>query len=58
MNYHDEHNLSPVRIEFDFYTDTVHVYNKLHLKQVAEVLDIPVQQLRDMNPQFKHDITG
>ena len=56
MNFHNEHNLAPVRIVFDFHTDTIHIKNKLHFKQVAEVLDIPIQQLRDLNPQFKQDI--
>ncbi len=56
MNYHGEHNLFPARINFDLYTDTINVRNKLHLKQVSEVLNIPIKQLRDLNPQYKHDI--
>jgi membrane-bound lytic murein transglycosylase D len=56
MNFTHEHNLAPVKIDFDFYTDTIHIKNKLHLKQVAEVLNVPLQQIRDLNPQYKADI--
>ena len=56
MNFYGEHKLAPVRIEFDLYSDTIHIHNKLHLIQVAGVLDIPLQQLRDLNPQYRHDI--
>lgn len=56
MNYSKEHNLYPARVDFEFHTDTIMVRDKLHLKQVAEVMGIPVEQLRDMNPQYKYDI--
>jgi membrane-bound lytic murein transglycosylase D len=56
MNFSNEHNLAPVKIDFDFFTDTIHINNKLHLKQVSEVLGLPLQQIRDLNPQFKADI--
>lgn len=56
FNYNTEHNLHPAKLSFDFFTDTIHINQKLHLKQVAEVMDIPVEQLRDLNPQFRHDI--
>ena len=32
------------------------VHEPVHLKQVAEVLGIPISQLRDMNPQYRQDI--
>ena len=56
MNYYKEHNLVPRKIDMTLVTDTVIVDEPLHLKQVAEVLNIPVQAIRDMNPQFKRDI--
>jgi membrane-bound lytic murein transglycosylase D len=28
----------------------------VHLKQVAEVLDLPIGQLRDLNPQYRQDV--
>jgi len=56
MNYAKEHNLYPAAVDFEFHTDTIMVHDKLHLKQVSEVMGIPVDQLRDLNPQFKYDI--
>ena len=56
MNFYREHNLSKAAIEIDLHTDTLQIAEKLHLKQVAEVLDIPVKQLRDLNPQYRYDI--
>ncbi|NJM16070.1 MAG: LysM peptidoglycan-binding domain-containing protein [Bacteroidales bacterium] len=56
MNYYAEHNLKPGQIEMPLAKDTIMVTQKLHLKQVAEVLGIPLQQLKDMNPQYTHDI--
>ncbi len=56
MNYYEEHNLHPKQIDLPVYVDTVMINNKLHLMQVSEVLDIPIKQLRDLNPQYRYDI--
>jgi len=56
MNYAKEHKLYPAPVDFEFYTDTIMVHDKLHLKQVSEVMGISVDQLRDLNPQYKYDI--
>jgi membrane-bound lytic murein transglycosylase D len=56
MNYYREHNLVPVRIELPIPTDTLMVSEELHLGQVSEVLGLPIDLLRDINPQYKKDI--
>jgi membrane-bound lytic murein transglycosylase D len=56
MNYYKEHNLKPVPVEFPVASDTIMVTQELHLAQVADNLGIPVQLLRDMNPQYRTDI--
>lgn len=56
MNYYKEHNLAPVPITFPVGSDTIMVTKNLHLSQVSEVLGIPLQLLRDMNPQYRVDI--
>lgn len=56
MNYYKEHNIKPKPIEFPINVDTIMVDQELHLKQVSEVLQIPLQQLRDLNPQYRRDI--
>ncbi len=56
MNYHDAHLITKAPLELPRNTDTLMVHEPLHLKQVAEVLGIPVGELRDMNPQYRQDI--
>ncbi len=56
MNYHEMHNLKAVPVKFALNNDTLHIREKLHLKQVSEVLDLPVNQIRDLNPHYKYDI--
>lgn len=54
--YHRDHNIKPQPIDIPPTTDTLMVRDMLHLSQVAEVLNIPVDLLRDLNPQYKMDI--
>jgi membrane-bound lytic murein transglycosylase D len=56
MNYHQEHLLYPRPIELPIPADTIMVNDNLHLEQVAAVLGIPIEMLRDINPQYKYDI--
>ncbi len=56
MNYYSEHGITPVDIDIPLHTDTIMVNQKLHLQQVAEVLNLPIEQLRELNPQYKKDI--
>ncbi|MCF8335226.1 MAG: LysM peptidoglycan-binding domain-containing protein [Bacteroidales bacterium] len=56
MNYHEDHNLYREAIELPHLTDTIHVHQKLHLKQVSQVLNIPLKQLQDLNPQYRKDL--
>lgn len=54
--YHRDHNIKPQPINIPPTTDTLMVKDMLHLQQVAEVLDLPINLLRDLNPQYKMDI--
>jgi len=56
MNFYKEHNLSKASMEIELHTDTIVLNDRLHLEQVAEVMNIPVKQLRDLNPQYRYDI--
>lgn len=56
FNYYKEHNIKPQAINVPLTSDTLMVNKLLHLQQVSEVLGIPVNLLRDLNPQFKLDI--
>jgi membrane-bound lytic murein transglycosylase D len=56
MNYYKEHNLTPRYIDIPPVSDTVMVNKNINLAQVSEVLDIPLQLLRDLNPQYRREI--
>jgi len=56
MNYAGDHLLSKAPLSLPLYTDTMMVHEPVHLKQVAEVLNIPIGQLRDLNPQYRQDV--
>jgi membrane-bound lytic murein transglycosylase D len=56
ISYHTEHNIKPQKIDLPVKTDTIQINKNLHLQQVAEVLNIPIDLLRDLNPQYKIDI--
>ncbi|MDE5773560.1 MAG: transglycosylase SLT domain-containing protein [Muribaculaceae bacterium] len=56
MTYYPEHNISPVLPTKPLVTDTVHVSRRVHLDQVSNVLSIPIDELRILNPQFRADV--
>jgi membrane-bound lytic murein transglycosylase D len=54
MNFSAEHNLYPVDPGILYNgIDTVHVYDVLSFDQISEFLNIPVEDLRFLNPSFK-----
>lgn len=56
MNYYRDHNISPVLATKPLVTDTVGVTRRLHFDQISHVLNIPVEELRVLNPQFRKDV--
>ncbi len=54
--YHKAHNIEPKATPDCIATDTVMVNRVMHLGQVASTLNIPIETLRDLNPQYKLDI--
>jgi len=56
MNFAHEHGLKPAKINMPPIHDTIMVMDKLHLKQVSEVLGISLDLIRDLNPQYRADI--
>ena len=58
MNYYCDHNICPMVTELPIKTDTVVVNKDLHLEQIAQVLNINIQHLRNLNPQYRRDIVN
>lgn len=56
MNYAKDHNLNPVRPSFRISTDSIVVSSYLNFEQIATNLNIPIEEIRQLNPQYKRDI--
>ena len=58
MSHHADHNICPVHLFDSVGTalDTIHVNEQIHFQQIAGVLDVEVDELRRLNPQFRKDI--
>lgn len=56
MNYYEDHLITRAPLSLPRVVDTIMVNEPVHLKQVAGVLDIPIELLRDINPQYRQDI--
>jgi len=56
MNFYQSHNIFPKSPDFPIITDTLMINDYLHFNQVSEVIGIPVDQIRSLNPQYRRDI--
>lgn len=56
MNYSAEHGICPAPLEKIMLTDTILTNRRLHLEQVSTKLEIPLDELRRLNPQYTRDI--
>lgn len=56
MNYYSHHGISPTIVKRHLTTDTVQVNRHVHFNQIAAVLNIPVDEIRMLNPQFLKDM--
>ena len=58
MNYYCDHNICPMLSTLPVKTDTVMLSRDVHFEQVAGVLGISVDQLRDLNPQYRRNVVN
>ena len=56
MTYHCEHNLCATIGDLPPQCDTIMIHNMVHFEQIANVLDIPVEVIESLNPQYIADI--
>ena len=56
FRYANEYGLRPDPISMPVYVDTFHIHKNLHFRQISEVLGIPLDDVRDLNPQYYTDI--
>lgn len=58
MNYYCEHNICPMRADLPMKTDTVVVNRDVHFEQVAAVLGIDADQVKQLNPQYRRNVVN
>lgn len=56
LNYHKEHGIVPAQISRPASIDTFHIDRTVHFQQISDLAGIPMETLRDLNPQYLHDI--
>lgn len=56
MNYAQEHGICPADPLPTMTADTIITTHRQHLKQIADNIDIPLAELRRLNPQYPRDI--
>ncbi|MEE1143552.1 MAG: transglycosylase SLT domain-containing protein [Bacteroidales bacterium] len=58
MTYYQEHGIEIERISKPLHliSDTVMLSKDIHFKQIEEVMNISIEELREMNPQYKMDM--
>jgi membrane-bound lytic murein transglycosylase D len=53
LNNYKAHNIQPLAINIPISTDTIMVNKDIHLTQISEVLNLPIGELRALNPQYR-----
>ncbi len=56
MTYFKCHGISPGLAKKPLITDTVSIDRRVHFKQISAVLNMPVDEIRVLNPQYRKDI--
>ena len=56
LKYHKEHGIKPAAVGMPIAVDTFYINKQLHLKQVSELTGAPLDELKNLNPQYRHEI--
>jgi membrane-bound lytic murein transglycosylase D len=56
FTYAHEHNLNVKPSQLPLATDTIMVSQPLHFTQISDMMNVPVEFIRELNPQYRLDI--
>lgn len=56
MTYYKEYGLVPEQIAMPAHADTFEIRHNLHFKQVNEMIGVPMEVIKELNPQYTHEI--
>ncbi|WP_243349819.1 LysM peptidoglycan-binding domain-containing protein [Parabacteroides sp. FAFU027] len=56
MSYAKEHNICAAQCKLPVNSDTVQVNKMVHFQQIADMLNIPVEEVKILNPQYRKEL--
>lgn len=56
FTYYKEHGIVPEKVQMPAHLDTFQIHRMLHFQQVRDLIGISLEELRNLNPQYIHDI--
>lgn len=56
MTYYCKHNICPMETNIPEATDTVQVSRNLHFQQIADLCNLPLDEIKSLNPQYRRSI--
>lgn len=56
ITYYKEHGIKPEAVGMPAIVDTFRINKQLHLRQVADLTGAPIEELKNLNPQYRHEI--
>ena len=56
MTYYREYGIQPQDVGMPAAVDTFHITRNLHFRQINETAGVPMEIIKEFNPQYTHDI--
>lgn len=56
LTYYKEHGIKPEAVGIPIAVDTFRINKNLHLRQIADLTGAPIDELKNLNPQYRHEI--
>lgn len=56
INYYKDYKLEPAKTSLPIEVDTFKIHRNLHFKQISELVGIPIETLKSLNPQYVNEI--
>ena len=56
LTYYKEHGIKPEAVEIPLHIDTLKITRQLHMRQVSDLTNAPIEELKNLNPQYLHEI--
>lgn len=56
MNYYKDYKLEPAATNLPVEVDTFQIRKNLHFRQVSELVGVPMETIKSLNPQYVNDI--